>query len=269
EAASVASTSLTRTLQDLQESARIAVERLQDSARTSVEQSQRTASTAVTEVMETHSMLRNDTTALFERLREANLLLQEVLSGATKNLGTIESTLSTRVMEFVSTMNDVADRSGQTSAKMEEHIKSFHGVTSNVLRDITSQAQQFEERGRALALAAETIDRSNRRSEEVLEERRTSLTELTTHLDDKTEDFDQRLMRFAGLLKDSFEAAEARARDIARVIAESSTEGARAINAQYELARSVAEDERKRTSDALGHIYEQANGETQAFFQQA
>src|SRR6202043_1094768 len=100
----------------------------------------------------------------------------------------------------------------------------------------------------------ETIDGSNRRAEELLNDRRKSLTELITHLDDRTEDFDQRLMRFASLLKDSFEAAEARARDIARVIAESSTDGARAINAQYELTRSVSEEERKRTSEALSSI---------------
>jgi len=42
-------------------------------------------------------MLRSDTTALFERLREANILLQEVLSGAHDNLGEIEGTLVTRV----------------------------------------------------------------------------------------------------------------------------------------------------------------------------
>jgi len=48
----------------------------------------------VTEMMETHGMLRNDTSALFERLREANVLLQEVLGGATENLSTIETTLS-------------------------------------------------------------------------------------------------------------------------------------------------------------------------------
>ena len=37
-------------------------------------------------MLETHGMLRSDTTALFERLREANILLQEVLSGAHENM---------------------------------------------------------------------------------------------------------------------------------------------------------------------------------------
>ena len=46
-------------------------------------------------------MLRADTTTLFERLREANILLQEVLSGAHENMSAIENTLVTRVSEFV------------------------------------------------------------------------------------------------------------------------------------------------------------------------
>ena len=57
-------------------------------------------------------MLRSDTTTLFERLREANILLQEVLSGAHENMSAIENTLVTRVSEFVATMNEVSERSG-------------------------------------------------------------------------------------------------------------------------------------------------------------
>jgi hypothetical protein len=44
-----------------------------------VEQSKQTASTAVSEMRETRNMLRADTTALYERLREANILPAESL----------------------------------------------------------------------------------------------------------------------------------------------------------------------------------------------
>ena len=86
DASAKAAASITRTVSDLDTTARSAIER-----------SQKTASAAVTEMMETHGMLRNDTSALFERLREANVLLQEVLGGATENLSKIETTLSGRV----------------------------------------------------------------------------------------------------------------------------------------------------------------------------
>jgi len=101
---------------------------------------------------------------------------------------------------------------------VEEHIKSFHGVTATVLRDITLAAQEFEEHGRALAQAAAAIDVSNRQASEAMAERRQSLDTLVTHLDGKAEDLDHRLMRFAGLLKDTFDASESRAREIGSLI---------------------------------------------------
>src|SRR5712692_6576838 len=257
DAASTASASVTRSL-----------ENLQAGAKTATEHSQQTAAAAVSEVMDTHNMLRNDTAALFERLREANILLQEVLSGATANLGAVENTLSGRVKEFVTTMNQLADRSGATSSKVEEQINSFHNITGNVLREITAVAEQFDEHGRALASAAELVDTSNRRTEQTLAERRSSMDALVGHLDGKAQELDQRLMRFATLLKDSFEAAEGRAREIAQVIAESTAEGSRAITSQYELVRSTSEQERQRTGEALRGLYDQATGDTQTLFRQ-
>ena len=90
EASQNATTTVNRTLKELQ-----------DSTKAAIEQSRQTTSASVAEMLETHNMLRSDTTALFERLREANILLQEVLSGAHENMSTIENTLVTRVSEFV------------------------------------------------------------------------------------------------------------------------------------------------------------------------
>ena len=79
-------------------------------------------------MLETHGMLRSDTTALFERLREANILLQEVLSGAHENMSEIESTLVNRVADFVTAMNDVAQKTGTANTQVEQHISAFqHG----------------------------------------------------------------------------------------------------------------------------------------------
>jgi hypothetical protein len=206
---------------------------------------------------------------VFERLRDANVLLQEVLSGATENLGKIEGTLSARVREFVATVTQVSERSTQTSTKMEEHIKAFHGTTTSVLRDIALAAQQFDQHGRALAAAAEAIDASNRHTDAALTDRRQSLQTLVTELDGKSADLDQRLVRFAELLRESLEAAEARTRDVARIIADSSTNGSQAIATQYDMVRTAAEDERKRTAETLNSIYEQAAGDIHALFGQA
>ena len=106
-----ASATVSRTLRELQERP------------SAVDTSKQTAAAAVSEMLETHSMLRSDTTALFERLREANILLQEVLSGAHDNMSEIESTLVTRVADFVAAMNRgrAADRHHQPAGRAAHH----------------------------------------------------------------------------------------------------------------------------------------------------
>ena len=81
-----AKTTITRTLEDVQ-----------SAHHSAIEESKRTASATIADMLETHGMLRSDTTALFERLREANILLQEVLSGAHENMSSLERTMVTRV----------------------------------------------------------------------------------------------------------------------------------------------------------------------------
>src|SRR5262249_54625641 len=203
---------------------------LQDSAQASVEQTKQTASSAVSEILETQNMLRSDTTALFERLREANILLQEVLSGAHENMSGIEATLVTRVSDFVAAMNDVAQKTGTANGEMERNIAGFNALTTETLRDLSQLAHQFDAHGRSLAEAVALIDTSNRRTETTLADRRMSLEELMTALDGRSNDLEQRLMRFANVLDQSLEGAAERAREISRVTADSATSGVRAIS---------------------------------------
>ena len=216
-------------------------ERQQDAARSlqqmtedAVEQSKQTAKSTVTEILETHGMLSSDTTALFERLREANVLLREVMGGAQENMSSIEHLLSTRVSEFVATMNQLIERTGTTTGRMDENITSFYALTSKVLGDLGDLAGHFEGHGQALASAVDLLDKSNHRTEETISDRRSSLDELLSTLDIRTEDLDQRLKRFSGLLDESLAAAEGRARDIARVVADSTSDGVRVIPEQYD-----------------------------------
>ena len=101
-----------------------------------------------------------------------------------------------------------------------------------------------------IAAAASDIDASNKRTDEVMTDRREALDSVVNQIDSKVGDLDHRLKRFSALMAETFEAAEGRARDIARVLAESSTEGTKAIANQYELVRATSDEERRRTSEA-------------------
>jgi hypothetical protein len=239
-----------------------AFQNLQEASRDTIEKSKQIAESAVAEMLETQGILRSDTSTLFERLREANVLLQQVMSGAQENMGALERTLSVRVGQFVGTMNQVMERTGTATGQMDE----FHSLTSKMLGDLGELASHFEGQGRALASAVELLEKSNRRTEDSVNDRRVTLDSLVSTLDLRTEDLDQRLQRFSKLLDDSLSAAEGRARDIARVVAESTTDGVRTISEQYDMVRASADEERKRTALAMRQVYEQTAGDAHAIF---
>ena len=85
-------------------------------------------------MQETSKILRTDTVALFERLREGNILLQEVLTGAHDNLNSLERALVTRVADFVSAMNDVTSRNGVATQTLDDQLSVFNTKTAKALR---------------------------------------------------------------------------------------------------------------------------------------
>src|SRR4029079_16697680 len=130
-----------------------------------IEQSRQVTTASVSEMLETHNMLRSDTSTLFERLREANILLQEVLTGSHENLSAIEQTLVTRVSEFVATMNEVTERSGVASGQVDQHVSAFHSTTNKALMYLGQLPPSSDVHGRSLAEAVALIDKSNGHAE--------------------------------------------------------------------------------------------------------
>jgi hypothetical protein len=220
-------------------------------------------------MLETHGMLRSDTTALFERLREANILLQEVLSGAHENMSSLERTMVTRVSEFVGAMNDLTLKSDTSANVVQQHVGSFNAITAKALQELGELASQFSTHGRSLAEAVELLEKSNRRTEESVSTKRQTIEALVSTLDTRTDDFAQRLVRFSGLLDESLDAATSRAREIASVIAETSNTSVQTIEQQYELVRATSEEERRRTSETLNTLYEEATGQAHTMLHQS
>jgi hypothetical protein len=275
-----ATTAITRTLGQMQEGAlgvteaakltiSRSLEELHQATKTAIEESKQTAAATVADMLETHTMLRSDSTALFERLREANILLQEVLSGAQENMNSIEHTMATRVSEFVAAMSDLSSKSGATTAKVEQHLGTFNNVTAKVLHDLGDLADQFSSHGRTLADAVESLEASNRRTDDSITSRHTNIETLVAMLDARTEDFGQRLQRFSSLLEESLDTATTRAREIAGIIADTSNESVQTIEQQYDLVRKTSEEERARTSESLSAVYDEASAEVQAMFNQS
>jgi hypothetical protein len=184
-------------------------------------------------------------------------------------MNSIEHTMVSRVSEFVAAMNDLSTKSGATTAKVEQHLGAFNNVTTKVLHDLSDLSTQFNQHGRSLAEAVQLLELSNRRTEESTASRQASLESLVTTLDSRTEDFEQRLQRFSGLLDESLDSATTRTREIASLIAETSNDSVRTIEQQFELVRAASEEERKRTGETLNSVYDEAATDLNAIFAQS
>src|SRR5581483_701514 len=236
---------------------------------TAIEQSRQVSVAAVTEMQETSKILRTDTVALFERLREGNILLQEVLTGAHDNLNSLERALVTRVADFVSAMNDVTSRNGTATQNLEDQLNVFNDKTSKALVNLGELSSQFDAHGRALMEAAAVVEQANRNTTTSVAERKATLESLVTTIDLRTTDLDQRLSRFTSLLDESLAAAEERARDIARVVAETAGAGSAAITRQFEAVRAASEEEHRQTIEAMHDIYRTTTEEADSMFKQS
>src|SRR6202043_4163365 len=169
----------------------------------------------------------------------------------------------------VSAMSDVTSRNGAATQTLEDQLSLFNAKTSKALEDLGSLSTQFESHGKALVDAAAVVEQSNRNTTASLAERKSTLESLVTTIDLRTADLDQRLSRFTGLLDESLVAAEERARDIARVVAETAGAGSAAITRQFETVRASAEQERRLTAETMNELYHQSTQETDAMFKQS
>jgi ribosome-associated translation inhibitor RaiA len=279
DAGSSATAIMSRTLKELRDSAGNSVSQatimvaqalndLQQSARGAIEQSKQVAMLTVSEIHETHGMLRSDSTALFERLRDANGLLQHVLAGAQTNLNAIEQVLSTRVGEFVSTVEQLLGAAGATAGKLDRQVSSFYGLTTRVLGDLGELAVQFDGHGKALTDAIALLEKANDDTLASVTERKDVVEELAKAVDGRTEELDKQLKRFSNVIDVSLHSAQERARDAARLVAEATSEGSRALAERHAAIRSTTEQQSKQTLASLHELYVQVSSETRELFQQ-
>ena len=279
EASTSATSIVNRTLKELQESSRNSVshatttvaqtlKELQQSTRGAIEQSKQVAVSAVSEIRETHGMLRSDATALFERLRDANGTLQQVLGGAQTNLDTIEQILSTRAAEFTSTLEQLLDTTDATTGKLDRQVSSFYGLTSRVLGDLGELAVQFDGHAKALTDAVTLLEKANDDTMASVSERKNAIEGLAAVAENGTEALDKQLKKFSNLIDVSLRSAEDRARDAARLVAEATSEGARALAERHAAIRSTTEQQSRHTLQTLHDLHERVSSETKDLFQQ-
>lgn len=213
-----------------------------------------------------HETLRAEVRDIIAELGQTHSLLQAAIDTASSTLGPIESRVAEKVQTFHQTLESTINATRSTAERMDHQIRELNESSNGVLRDVSNLTLRFEEQVRLVASTTESLNETHRRIDQGLENRKTAITQLTDLLSERTNELEERLNRFNKMLGDTFEHAQGKAQDVARMVAESTAGATQSIARQYELIRSSSTEERERTNVALKDTYEEAMRSVNAMF---
>ena len=218
------------------------------------------------QVTTAHETLQTNVTGVLDRLNEANGQLKVVLSGIVDNLGPIEGAVAEKITTFQKTIEGTLAATSGAITHMDTQLRDMNDVSSKVLTDVSSLTTRFEDQGRFLASAVDTMGETHRRIDATLAERREAIEALTGHLSTRSSDLEERLGRFNRILQEQSTAAEDKAQDIAKLVADATANSTQSIVKQYDAIKNTSNEERDRTSQALRSVYESATTEVNTLF---
>jgi hypothetical protein len=230
-----------------------------------------------TQIVAAHDALRENVIGSLDKLRESNTLFKGLLVNVTETLEPLESNVAKRVAGLQSAMENTVSSTRTTVDWIDNQMHELRNISGGVLRDLSALTQRFEGQGRYIASVAETLAETHGRIDQSLVDRRDALEQIINMLADRTaaieenfgsrsQQIGERLAAFNRLLQESLQAAEARAHEIARHVADSTNQITLTINKQHETIRNAYSEERGRTATALKSTYEESMDEMKQMF---
>jgi hypothetical protein len=227
---------------------------------------------SVDTLVSTNEQLRDELGGMLGRLGEANKLMQQIVTGANKNLGAVEGSLSARVGELQSVVATVMEETGRASEQVAAQVSELKTFSEGTLRQTTALVGQLDDKGASLTEATQAsaaalhavatrLEQVEARVGKALSDRKDTLEELHGLIATRTDDVESITRSFAALIDDSLNTAEARARQIGGVLSDSAEATTTALTQQFELIRATTGKERERTAHALRSAYEQVTNE--------
>ena len=230
-----------------------------------------------TQIVASHDALRENVIGSLDKLRESNTLFKGLLVNVTETLEPLESNVAKRVAGLQSAMENTVSSTRTTVDWIDNQMHELRNISGGVLRDLSALTQRFEGQGRYIATVAETLAETHGRIDQSLVDRRDALEQIINMLADRTaaieenfgsrsQQIGERLAAFNRLLQELLQAAEARAHEIARHVANSTNQITLTINKQHETIRNAYSEERGRTATALKSTYEESMDEMKQMF---
>jgi hypothetical protein len=196
----------------------------------------------------TGDKLRNELTQVLDRLGATSTTLERIVGSAGSDLNAVESGLAERVTEFQRAL-------GSISAQ----VSGLNRASTTTQAEASALVDRLAEHTNSLSGVAHDLASTQEAVDQALERRRESLQILVGQIGRKSEDFEALMRSFASTVEESFNKAQARAKEINAALMLTTNGAASTVSSQFELIRDNAGRESERTAAALQAAYDQAN----------
>ncbi len=183
--------------------------------------------------------------------------LNEVISIAGENLGTIDDQLASRVISLQDSYKMLEQYTHNTKDTVETQVTVLSEISNTILRDVVMVAEQFSNQGMAIAEASSSLSENSLRLEDVLIKGSQSLQGFTDDVESRAVNVGAMLQRYSQALETSLNEAETRALEASVSLNESAQNHAKSISTNLQDIRQIVSDESRRTSDELKTSYDE------------
>ena len=154
------------------------------------------------------------------------------------------------------TANQVGAQSREAVSVLTSQTQTLREVSRGLLEQIHGLTQRFENQGQAILTAAKALDSSNTKIDSILEGRHQAIIALLHTVNTKSQDLDNMMRSYAGMVENAMSHAEARAKQVGTALARDTSGQAQAALAQIERLREEAQAHTARAVNDLKGSFE-------------
>ena len=193
---------------------------------------------------------------LLDRLGQANMVLQSIMTRSGESLTEIEQNLLRQSTDMQQYVEKIMFDTRQASDTLSSEAGALRVISQEVLADINQLTGGFGEKAARLQEATRAIDVANRLLETTITERARALAELTVQIGDRTETVDSLMRSFTSLIGDTLTAAEVRAREVGATLSAGAETAVRNVVGQLSTFRNLTAAESEKAAQELRQAQE-------------
>ena len=137
---------------------------------------------------------------------------------------------------------------------ISHNVGILREISENVLGDVARIADRFENHGKTLASAAHMLEDANRTVDATVDERRAAIEAIASDLITKSESIGEVLKSFTGVISNTLDSAEDKARDVSAMLSEAAETASKNVVEQFESMRLSAGLEGQRAQETVRSI---------------